>query len=299
MDVKQVSSEVLNFFKNLNPTVIRKIAAGSLALFFVVIAYYFVPIVKVGQHSSYFSIRDAMKYRSIDESIASVVGRLPVASTKDALYYLTVTAVEREILKADDVLINKKAAIVEFEQNNMGYKGSLLKLKKDLGDDRYYQLLVEPIIVSSVFSRYYLINESGLKKATALLAQAKSDGFDSMAKVIGEPSVTRNVIIPNNAQSGRLLGLLKPLKEGAVLERLVEDENGYAIIRAKEFQNSGDVTVDVAYVKRQPYSEFIAQKMKEKKVPVDFLVYSVYRPSSFDSVEGSIFRAKKEAEGEK
>jgi len=245
---------------------------GGCIFIFLLIFWYWLPVVRSDAGS--LSLSDIWKIHRINRRIINLLdGSGP--SYRDSLYSAVLSAAAKELLETDGIRINRQNAVLAVESSHQ-LKGLLREIKEELGGS-YYRLYVEPIAVMQVFSGYYRANDPALSLAESILKDARSDGLETAAKKAGEK--TREVSFPASPDNVSVLEAAKGVKEGSILDRVVETPASFMVARLKKSTPQG-VTFEVIEIPRTPPLRFCLDALKKKGKNV-----SLY-PVSLVTMEG-------------
>lgn len=253
------------------------------------------PIVKIGAHSTTYTYTDIEEVHSFNSQIAGLGPKSKrVAASRDAVFQsLMLAGIEKEILDARNIPQGDKERIVLDIIADSPYGGLLEKEKAKLGDERFYKLFIQPVVVDRMFGNYYLAKDSAREIAANALKIAQSEGVAAAASKFGSEVQRRT--IPVTSETAPLAEEAK-MSLGAVLPKFVEDPTGYAVIQVIDVADN-QMTLDVVSIPRQQIGEFIQQELDDTKVPVSDYFYSWFRVSRLKEQGG--FLAKIDPKSEK
>jgi len=257
------------------------------------------PIVKVGANSTTYTYTDIHAVHSFNGELAELgpKGKKGAGSFNAVFQALMLAGIEKEILDARKIPQGDKDRITQDIINASPYGGLLDQEKKRLGEERFYKLFVQPVVVDRIFGEYYLAKENGREKAEKALRAAQSEGISAVATKIGVK--VQRVTIPVMKETAQLVELAKA-SVGVVLPKFVEEPVGYAVMHVVDV-NESQVVADAMMIPRQGIGEFIKQELKAANVPVKDYFYSWFRVAALEK-EGGILAAtvakKDQKEGE-
>lgn len=240
-------------------------------------------IVKIGSNSTHYTYADVNRYYNFANKVADLTGGQAIRNRSVAFEMLTVAAMQKEILEAKKVVINKDRAIELVEAQSV-VSGLLKSQRKEMGDDDYYHVVVQPAAVSQLFVSYYRANDPAGKVARAALDAGQQSGIVAAAQKAGQKVVAVKVpIVPANS------AFIEEAKQNvnAIIPKVVEDESGYSVVYVREV-NEREIVADVVSIPRKPFGSFLRDELKTLNIPYSNSFYSWFRVSSFEKT-GAIF----------
>lgn len=232
--------------------------------------YQIVPVVRIGDNTVNLSIYDLKRYVRVRKMIADVTAIYPFKSDEDCMAYLVSLYIQNEILKKAGVEYNLKALRSTIEKQNRQYMGLLRKIQNFLedGEDGYDKLFVIPQGVPYLFYKFYSKKE--IENATEILKYAQGNGIVKTAEKYGleTSKITLDKKVFNK----------KELKPGTVLDRIIENKNGFMIMQVEKIDKSRVNTVSIN-IPRKPIGEFMKEMAKKFRIKVLLTPYSFILPS--------------------
>jgi len=246
-------------------------------------------IVKVGANSTYYTYADINTYYSFANKIAKITGGQPISSRSVAFQMLTVAAMEKELLTAKKVALNKERAIELVEAQSV--VGGLLKEQKaKMGEDAYYHVIIEPAAIGQLFVSYYRANDPSGKLAQQALEAALEGGLGAAVQKAGKGAVQVKVpVLPANA------AFVEQARQhlGSVIPKVVEDESGYSIVQVKDVGDK-EIVAEVVSIPRKPFGKFLRDELQAAGIPYKSSFYSWFRVSDLEK-PGAIFAEVKQS----
>lgn len=248
------------------------------------------PIVKVGTHSTTYTYTDIQEVYSFNSKLAAIGSKKKRgAASRDAVFQtLMLAGIEKEIFDARKIPQGDKDRIAADIVAASPYGGLLEEERAKLGDERFYKLFVQPVVMDRMFSEYYISKDSGRNLAQETLKVAQSEGLSSAASKVGG-KVERKVI-PVTKETSQLVDEARR-SLGGILPKFIEEPGGYAILQVADI-NDTQLTADVVVIPRQQISDFIQQELADAKVPVTDYFYSWFRVSRLKEQGGILAKAE-------
>ncbi|WP_224962537.1 hypothetical protein [Geomonas subterranea] len=291
-----VMKKILDSIKNIfGSRAAKAVTASCLFAAAVYAAAANAPIVKVGAHSTTYTYTDIEEVHSFNADLSSLGPKSKrVAASRDAVFQsLMLAGVEKEILDARKIPQGDKDRITLDIISSSPYGGLLEKERAKLGDERFYKLFIQPVVVDRVFGEYYLAKDSSRNTAVSALKVAQSEGLTVAASKFG--SKVQRRAVPVTKETAPLVEEAKK-SIGAIFPKFIEEPTGYAVMQIIDIAEA-QMTADVVVIPRQQIGEFIQQELVDAKVPVTDYFYSWFRVSRLKEQGG--FLAKVEPKAEK
>lgn len=234
----------------------------------------------------HYSHNDIDKLYEIETQLGEIIGTSVVNSKEDALYNLTISAIQKSILDNNDVKIDQEKATQFVEQNNKIFKGIYQTFKQQLGADDYYRLLIEPIAISQIFLRFYYATEPAQQRANAVLKVAQEKGLKVIAKKLKQTIVDIDINKNNVALTQAFLALKQEGVFDIIYPNTVKINNYIAVLDLKF--NAGNVNVKALVFKITPYKSFFTPLAS--KIAIDLPTFSSYNIKDIHNKKGSIIQ---------
>lgn len=216
----------------------------------------------------------------VEMKLAKIKGSSVVNSKIDVLYNLVITSMQKTILKNNGVTIDKNNAISFVEKTNPNFAGFYKDIEKHLGDD-YYKLLIEPVVISETFVKFYQSVEPARQKALAALKIA-GKGLEYIAKKSNKSIVKLNI-------DGKMLKKELIEKGSKIYKKVVKINGNFAIFRVNSINNN-NAKIDAVMFKIVSYKNLLSQLTKE--ITVVFPFFSWYDNKDINNKKGSVLNEK-------
>lgn len=276
-----------------NPGVIKWGSVSVIVAVVTVLLYGVFPVVKIGANSTTYTYSDLAATRRVLNQINRAYG-WPVLSWKQVFQMLMLTGMEREILAAKGVTVSPEQATA-FVDASIGLKGVMKAAKEDLGDERYYKSVIEPMAVDRAFRDYYVARDPNREIARKVLAEVQQFGLAGAAEKSKRKVVA--IQIQRTPADSRLYDAAANAI-GSVIPQVVEAPEGYLVV-APRSQQGEVIQADVIAIERQPFGEFVRNELKTGAVPVSYRFHSLFRAGSLEDAGGVFHVAAKADDGAK
>jgi hypothetical protein len=251
-------------------------------------------IVKIGQHSTYYSYGDVFQVKSLSNELARMAGAKDSdqIGAKAAFQALVVAGAQKELADALKIGVNKDVALNMAMQSP--YRGLLEQKRKSLGEDRFYRLFVEPMAMGEIFKQYYNAADPKRKLADEALALATSAGITAAAQKVG--STVKEAELPRTEQNALLFEAAGKAGEGRLLPQVIEDNVAFYVFQVKSIGDKS-MKADILTIQRTAPGEFLNAELQKNNIPIAARAYSVFRTASFFNPGGVL--AKEEPRDKK
>ena len=220
-----------------------------------------------------YSNSDINKLYEVEMMIADKQNQNNIRTKNDVLYNLAETEVQSKILTDFGISILQEPSVQRFEEL-ITDKALLVDIKDTLGD-RYFDLLVKPVVVREVFRSFYTNTNPNQNLATSLLALAQQKGFNQAMSQLGlEPQV---LLIPNNENNQVFFNDVGNFIEqnglgNRVFNKIVNFRSGYLVMVPEQIRENG-LVVRGYLVQYNNVHEYLVQKASQLDIQFGFAGY--------------------------
>ncbi len=248
------------------------------------VVYKDIATVIVGNKYS-FSYNDINNLYNAEQKLAAISGKSLVSSNKDVLYNLVLSSMQKIILLEKGIKVDKNKAIKFIEESNKSFKGILVDIKQELGNN-YFKLLIEPIAISQAFLRFYQFSVNST--VNTIFTAVKKQGLSVTAKQINKKIV--KLPLEKNKNKDLAAEFNKNYKTNKnneiIYSKVVKIGNSFAILRLNSIDDK-NINTDALFIDVVAYRYFLSQLVKD--ITVDFPVTSLYNIEDIYNKKGSIY----------
>ena len=273
------------------------VAAAVLLFGGIYSAYAWLPLATGGNHS--VTQRDVSDYRAIVAKITAITGTGETPTREEALKTMAITYAQYDLLAKKGVQLDKDKAN-QMVLDGSPLKGMLKKIKEDLGEDRYYQIVTLPTVIGQPFAAYYGNADPKAGKAAEILKDAMATSLESAA---AKASLrTQEMEIGLTRDNGEFIELMGR-NTGRIIDKIIDNGNSYLILQPKEkLQNK--VLASAILVGKTPPSEFFKAEITTNNIPLQIKPWTFYAKNTFFekppvNPSQNVAAPAKPAEGEK
>lgn len=229
-----------------------------------------------------FTHKDIDTLYQVETELGEILGTNAVTSKEDVLYNLSVSSLQKQILKNNGVNLNREQ-ILESEENNILLKGFYQQTKESLGVDDYYRLLIEPVAISKLFVNFYKVANTANRNALAVLTSLRNNiTLEQIATNNGVQLVNLAIDKAGNsaltAQLNNRTGIYpRPITIGDNI--MVAEVTGY---------EEATIQLKAIVFKKNSYKQFVTNTLDIGKI--EFPFYSAYSKNDITEKEGSILQ---------
>jgi hypothetical protein len=227
-----------------------------------------------------FSHNDINKLYNVEQQLAKIIGDSVVNNKTDVLYNLVLTSLQKQILSNNNVKIARNDAIKLVETDN-NLKGFYAQAKQKLGEDKYYQLLIEPVVISKLFYNFYNIANDANIQANRVLQALQNTSLEEIAKNNNLTLSELNLAKENNRNLAKQLG-----DKTGIYPQVFNLGDKVLVLKVIGYDDEFIKTKALAFSK-ESYKNFITKQLDKDKIVFPF--YSLYNMDDIVNKKGSLF----------
>lgn len=275
----------MNLTMNLKTKIIAATVAAVVVFVFVANFIWQKTDAVIIDNQHHFTHEDITKLYEVEMQLGDIIGKSVVKEKTDVLYSLVISSIQKSILNKNNINIKKDRAIEFVEKNHQNFKGFYDKFKQQMGEESYYQLLIEPVAIDQTFRIFYNAVEPAKKNATVALKIAQDEGLSVAENKLNQKAVELDVSKFDDLKEKFLEFKKKDIKN-IIYPKLIRIGDNIAVFDL-DFSKSV-MSVKALVFEIVPYRIFLTQLFKD--ISIKFPILSVYNLEDIHNKKGSILK---------